>query len=276
MQIITKVLNSSVLLVEDEQGVEHVLLGKGIGYGQKAGTWVDGTGVDRVFVSLDDANHRNFVELLGQVPGEFAEFTRAIVADAKAEGLELDEHIYLSLTDHLHFAVERQRRGLFVVNRLAWEVRNVYPTQYAVGSRAVETMNQQGGFNLPDDEAANIAFHIANAERGKAGLDSMQVVELIRAVSTIVSNVSGVSLDRQDLHTSRFITHLQYMAERFFASRLLTSDDDFLFHSLSERYPKAVSAAERVRTFVAQKYHTDLPNEEVAFLALHIARASTG
>ncbi|MCY1242495.1 Transcription antiterminator LicT [compost metagenome] len=135
-------------------------------------------------------------------------------------------------------------------------------------------MNTHKGFALPDDEAANIAFHLANAERGNAGLDSMRVVELIRAVTTIVSNTAGVRVDRQDLNSSRFVTHLQYLAERFFTSRLLESDDDFLFHSLSERYPQAIATAERVRAFVQKEHQPRLPNEEVAFLALHIARAA--
>ena len=274
MQTIKKVLNSSVVLVEDERGVERVLLGKGIGFGQKAGTEIEATAGDRVFVSLDDADHRNLVELLAQIPAEFVELTRAIVADAEGEGLELDAHIYLALTDHLHFAAERQRRGLLVANRLAWEMRTVYPAHYEVGVRAVARVNARLGIELPDEEAANVAFHLVNAEVGKAGVDSLRVVQLIRAITTIVSNTSNVRVDRHDLNSSRFVTHLQFFAERFFAGRLLTSEDDFLFNSLSERYPRAVASAERVRAFVLKEHQATLPNEEVAFLALHIARAS--
>ncbi len=40
MQIIKKVLNSSVVLVEDERGVERVLLGKGIGFAARPGDTV--------------------------------------------------------------------------------------------------------------------------------------------------------------------------------------------------------------------------------------------
>jgi len=274
MQTIKKVLNSSVVLVEDERGVQRVLLGKGIGFGQKAGTRIDATAVDRVFVALDDTEHGHLVELLAQIPAEFVELTREVVADAEREGLHPDPHIYLTLTDHLHFAVERQRRGLLVVNRLAWEMRTVYPTQYAVGLRAVAALNERLGVDLPADEAANVAFHLANAEGGKAGVDSLLVVQLIRAVTTIVSNTAGVQVDRHDLNSSRFVTHLQFFAERFFSERLLVSEDDFLFTSLSERYPRAVASAERVRAFVLKQHGTTLPNEEVAFLALHIARAA--
>ena len=270
---IKKVLNSSVVLVEDERGVERVLLGKGIGFGQKAGAIIESTDVDQVFVALDDADHRNLVELLAQIPGEFVDLTREIVADAQRNDLELDPHIYLALTDHLHFAVERHKRGLHVVNRLAWEMRTVYPTHYAVGTRAVDLLRERVGVELAADEAANVAFHLANAEVGKVGVDSLLVVGLIRSITTIVSHTSAVRVDRNDPQSSRFVTHLQFFAERFFAGRMLESADDFLFHTLSERYPLAVASAERVRIFIQKEHNTALPNEEVAYLALHIARA---
>ncbi|MCJ1701459.1 PRD domain-containing protein [Rathayibacter festucae] len=274
MQTIKKVLNSSVVLVVDERGAERVLLGKGIGFGAKAGEVIEASAVDQVFVALDDADQRNLVELLAQIPPEFVELTRAVVADAEEQGLKLDPHVYLALTDHLHFAVERQRRGLAVANRLAWEMRSVYPVQYAVGERAVAAMRARLGVDVPDDEAANVAFHLANAELGKVGIDSLRIVQLIRSVTAIIQHTSGAALDREDLRSARFVAHLQYFAERFFSGGLLVSSDDFLFTSLSTRYPRAVATAERVRAFVRAEYGAELPNEEVAFLALHIARAA--
>ena len=274
MQTIKKVLNSSVVLVVDERGAERVLLGKGIGFGAKAGEVIEASAVDQVFVALDDADQRNLVELLAQIPPEFVELTRAVVADAEEQGLKLDPHVYLALTDHLHFAVERQRRGLAVANRLAWEMRSVYPVQYAVGERAVAAMRARLGVDVPDDEAANVAFHLANAELGKVGIDSLRIVQLIRSVTAIIQHTSGAALDRADLRSARFVAHLQYFAERFFSGGLLVSSDDFLFTSLSTRYPRAVATAERVRAFVRAEYGAELPNEEVAFLALHIARAA--
>ncbi|NRG41336.1 PRD domain-containing protein [Rathayibacter sp. VKM Ac-2835] len=274
MQTIKKVLNSSVVLVVDERGAERVLLGKGIGFGAKAGEVIEASAVDQVFVALDDADQRNLVELLAQIPPEFVELTRAVVADAEEQGLKLDPHVYLALTDHLHFAVERQRRGLAVANRLAWEMRSVYPVQYAVGERAVAAMRARLGVDVPDDEAANVAFHLANAELGKVGIDSLRIVQLIRSVTAIIQHTSGAALDREDLRSARFVAHLQYFAERFFSGGLLVSSDDFLFTSLSTRYPRAVASAERVRAFVRAEYGAELPNEEVAFLALHIARAA--
>ena len=40
----------------------------------------------------------------------------------------------------------------------------------------------------------------------------------------------------------------------------------------SRGYPEAADCAERIRTFLLRKYNVFLPNEETAYLALHIAR----
>lgn len=275
MQIIKKVLNSSVVLAIDENGTELVVLGKGIGYGRKAGELVTPDDANQVFVSLPEGDQRNLVELLTQTPSEYIELTRVIVSVAEKSGLTLDPHIYLSLTDHLAFAVDRQRKGIVTVNRLAWEVRTIYPRQYAVGEQAVVLLEERFGITLPEEEAANIAFHLVNADVGNSGVDSMRIVQLVSQVATIVTHSTGVQLHNSDLHGARFVAHLQYFARRFFDGKFVTSEDDYLFTSLSARYPAAMTAAERVRSFVDREYSASLPNEEIAFLALHIARIAT-
>ncbi|WP_136587251.1 PRD domain-containing protein [Microbacterium hydrothermale] len=275
MQIIKKVLNSSVVLVEDERGVERVLLGKGIGFAARPGDTVAPGSTDRVFVALDDADQRNLVELLAQIPGGFVELTRAIVMDAEKAGIELDAHIYLTLTDHLHFAVERQRRGLQVTNRLAWEVRTVYPREYEVGLRALGRLRDRTGVSLPDEEAANIAFHLVNSEVGRPAVDSMRVVGLVSDITTIVTHSGGVTLDADDLHTRRFLTHLQFFAERLFSDRLAGQDEDLLFATMTAKHPRAVATAERIRAFVLKEHEVVISDEEVGYLALHIARAQS-
>lgn len=272
MPAIKKVLNSSVVLVIDDRGVERVLLGKGIGYGRKPGDDVPASTTDQEFVSLPDADHRNLIELLAQIPGMYVELTRDIVAEAVASGFDLDPHIYLTLTDHLHFAVERHQSGLAITNRLAWEVRTVYPDHYRIGMRAIALVEDRIGVVLGEEEAANVAFHLVNADTGRPTVNSMRVIDLIAKVTSIITMTSPVRISRGDLHAARFLAHLQFFAERFFSDTLL-SGDDFLFQSLAERSPRSMATAERVRTYILDAHDVRIPDEEVAFIALHIARA---
>jgi beta-glucoside operon transcriptional antiterminator len=274
---IKKVLNSGVILVVDEAGQESILLGKGIGYGQKAGTPVPSRDSDQVFISLSNPDVKNLVDLLTAIPADYVEITTEIVRHAEGLGMKLHPHIYLALTDHLHFAVQRTQQGLPVVNRLAWEVKTFYPREYAVGLFGLTRLRERVAVDLPEEEAANIAFHVANAENGpQSTYDALRAVKIIDAVVTIVRYSMGIELLNDSLHFSRFIIHMQFFVGRLMANRMLISKDDFLFHQVSTRYPKARNAAERVRSHIVSEYDTQLPNEEVAYLTLHIERLTTG
>ncbi len=109
---IQKVLNSSVVLVQDDSGEESILLGKGIGYGRKAGEPIERQPSDRVFLPLSNPDAQPMLELFSSIPASYLELTQDIVDDAEQSlGVKLSAHIYLLLTDHLHFAVERQQKG---------------------------------------------------------------------------------------------------------------------------------------------------------------------
>jgi len=273
---IKKVLNSSVVLVHDEHGRESILLGKGIGYGQKPGTEVPERSTDQIFIPMANPDAKNLMDLLASIPATYIDLTRETVRYAEAHlGVTLHPHIYLALTDHLNFAVERARQGIPVVNRLAWEVRTFYPKEYAVGVYALNLLRERVDVDLPEEEAANIAFHITNAHQGGDSFDAIRATKLIGAVVTIVRYAMHVQFTEDDLHYSRFISHMQYFAARFFTNRMLVSADDFLYTQIANRYPDAVECAERVRTHILTEYNEALPNEEVAFLAVHIQRLST-
>ena len=231
---IQKVLNSSVVLVQDDSGEESILLGKGIGYGRKAGEPIERQPSDRVFLPLSNPDAQPMLELFSSIPASYLELTQDIVDDAEQSlGVKLSAHIYLLLTDHLHFAVERQQKGLVVTNRIFWEIKHFYPKEYAVA-------------------------------------------QLIGELSNIVTYSMHCPVSTESIHYARFVSHLQYFAERFFSGKLMDSEDDFLFQQMQQNYPAAVTCAEKIRTFVLRKYGVFLPNEETAYLALHVARLTSG
>lgn len=82
--VIRKVLNSSVVLVQDESGEESILLGKGIGYGRRPGQSIDRQPSDRVFIPLSNPDAQPMIELFSSIPPVYLELTEDIVADAEA------------------------------------------------------------------------------------------------------------------------------------------------------------------------------------------------
>ena len=67
---IEKIINNNIISAKDYQGVELVVMGKGIGFAQKPGNEVDDRAVEKIFRLENMDNTEYFKELLASLPLE--------------------------------------------------------------------------------------------------------------------------------------------------------------------------------------------------------------
>ena len=75
----------------------------------------------------------------------------------------------------------------------------------------------------------------------------VRAAQLIGELSNIVTYSMHCPVSTESIHYARFVSHLQYFAERFFSGKLMDSEDDFLFQQMQQNYPAAVTCAEKIR-----------------------------
>ena len=104
--IVIKALNNNMVLIK-EQGVEKILLAKGIGFNKKFGDILeDNLEVDKVFSIEDKKNQENLKEVYNRVDGEFVAICEEALAEISEElGEELNETIHIGLIDHLSYEI---------------------------------------------------------------------------------------------------------------------------------------------------------------------------
>ena len=273
MPVVKKVLNSSVVLVSESGEKEFIVVSKGIGYGRKAGEQIDLTDDSQVFIPCTRQDRHNLLQLLEEIPSEYLEVTRRIVLYAEQQlNARLNPHIYLSLTDHIHFAAQRVKENIVITNRVFWEMKTFYAKEYKIGLYALQCIRQVLGLELPEEEAANISFHIVNAQHEDSQGDAMRDAKLIGQIVMLVTYSMKYQPDKESIHYSRFIAHLQFFAKRMFTGTMLESEDDFLFDQMRSGYPAAMNCAEKIRTLLLKEYNLFISTEEVAYLTVHIQR----
>jgi len=108
---IKKVLNSSVILFGDEKEKEYILLGKGIGYVKKTVAEVEESEADQIFIPVDNLRTKELLSFFGNIPSVYIEITQKVVKYAEEKlSTKLNSGIYITLMDHLNFAVERYNK----------------------------------------------------------------------------------------------------------------------------------------------------------------------
>lgn len=73
---IKKVLNSNVVLVEDEKNSEFILLGKGIGYGKKMGNRIKIDQSHQLFIPINDSKTKSVLEMIESIPSTVLEIAQ--------------------------------------------------------------------------------------------------------------------------------------------------------------------------------------------------------
>lgn len=274
MYKIEKVLNSSIVLAQDDEGKNFILLGKGIGYGKKAGMIIEKQSIEQIFIPVNNNEIEKVSYLMNAIPPELMEVTQDIITYAKnVLNVKFKDSIYFVLADHLNFAIKRFIENISITNRVFWEIKNFYSKEFAVGLYAVKLMNTKFKISLTEEEAANIAFHLVNAQDEKdESLDTMKAAKLVGVIVNIVRYSIKAELDTESIHYSRFITHIKYFVERYFAGRLLNDTDDILYNRLSSKHKEAFLCALKIDDYFYEKYQRHLPNEELTYLIVHIQR----
>lgn len=273
---ISKVINNNIVSAFNEDGQEIILMGKGLGYRAKDSGEIADPMIEKIF-RMDSQNATDKLkELFSSLPLEHIQVSDKIIAYAdKLLGKRLSKTIYITLTDHINFAISRFKEGMLFQNALLIEVRMFYHQEYLIGEYALDLIEQELGIRLPIDEAASIALHIVNAEYDTSISESVNIAKLINNVLQIVRDTLGIELDQQSLYYDRFVTHLKFLAQRIFKGDLLDTPDHEFNRTIARMYPSEYKCSKRIAAFIRQEYERRVTDEEIAYLTVHIKRIST-
>lgn len=270
---VEKVINNNIVSAYDETGREVVVMGRGIGFGVKAGAVIDNSKIEKVFRIKSQGVAEQFKELLANMPLEHAQISNDIISYAKSTlKLKLNQSIYVTLTDHINFAIERYQKGINLENALLWEIKRFYPQEYGLGRYAIDLIRERLHVSLPEDEAGFIALHFVNAEYGTDIRDALHFPNQMKDILDIVTRELGIRLDEGSLHYERFITHVKFLLQRVYRKELLPDEESELAEMMKKKYPKEYACSEKIADYIEEAAGCRLSAEEIMYLSIHIRR----
>lgn len=274
--IIEKVINNNIISAYEESGAEVIVMGRGIGFKKKQGEIVPADQISKIFRIKSRTLTEQFKELLANMPLERVRISDEIISHAKDHlKLKLNQSIYVTLTDHINFAIERVSQGIEPQNALLWEIKRFYPQEFQLGIYALELIHDRLGILLPEDEAGFIALHFVNAEYGTDIRDAVKFPDQMQAIVDIVERDLGILLDESSLHYERFMTHIKFLIQRIYRKELLSSEDRELSLLMQRKYPREYQCSVKVAEYIMQATGSRLSEEEIMYLSVHIRRVST-
>ncbi len=278
--LIHRVLNNNVAVILDNQNREKIIMGCGICFKRKSGDKIDTTLVEKEFILADDAVRRRFKQVAIEVATPCLTIAEHIIQKAISQlGTGLNENIYVALTDHIQFTVNRYHQGLQLRNGLIWHVKRMYPEEYQIGAEAAAMIEQSFGVTLLEDESAFIAMHIVAAETNEEIKSVVDQTNIIQHILTIIIYHFGIALYEESIQYHRFLIHLKFFVQRITSSALYEGGEDEvtdgLFESVKTSYPEAFTCSMKIGKYIKHKLDKSTTNEEIMYLTIHIQKLIT-
>ena len=274
--IIKKIFNNNAILAKDSNKHEFVVMGCGIAFKRNVGDKVDENLIEKTFILKQKDASEKFKLLLEDIPTEHVSLCYDIIEYAKnILNTELNDYIYVTLTDHISYALKLFDEGLNRPNALIWEIKKFYPKEFEIGLKALEFIKDEANKKLPEDEAGNIALHLINAQVNNSSSkveDITNQTKKMQDILNIVKYTYNIALDEKSLNYERFITHLRFFFQRLNKKQEIESEteDDFLLKQVKVKYRKAYECMLKIEKYLEK----ELSDEEKLYLTIHIQRVT--
>ncbi len=268
-----KKINNNVIYANDDEHQEIIVMGKGIGFHMQEGDKIDENRVEKIFRIENERLSRQFQDVFGNMPLEYMEITNDIIAHAKKHlNVQLNQSIYVTLADHINFAIQRQEQGVMFENALLWEIKKFYRMEYFMGKYAIELLNEKLNTSFTEDEAGFIAIHFVNAEYNTETENTLVMTSLIQGILKIVRKEMKVDFDEESIHYERFVTHLKFLTQRLYNHEMLKDEEIEFARMMEGKYPKEYKCSKKISKYIEKEFGSSISGAEIMFLAIHIRR----
>ena len=268
--IVIKALNNNMVLIK-EQGVEKILLAKGIGFNKKFGDILeDNLEVDKVFSIEDKKNQENLKEVYNRVDGEFVAICEEALAEISEElGEELNETIHIGLIDHLAIAMKRLKNKEQINNPFIVEIETLYSVEFEMAKKIVNKLQDKYEIDFPEGEIEFITLHIHSARNGKMLSNSIKYSYLSNKIIIYIEEKFNSKIDKRSLDYARFLSHVRFTIERVLTDKVLKND---LTEIIKKSYPISYEIAEGASKIIEETLDKKVCDDEVAYIAMHVER----
>lgn len=272
--VIKQIFNNNVILAKDSSKNEIVAMGCGIAFKKKVGDAINIKLIEKTFILKQKETSEKFKLLLEDIPAEHVSLCYDIIEYAKnILNVDLNDYIYVTLTDHISYALKLNKEGIHRSNVLLWEIKKFYPKEYKIGLKALELIEDETHQKLSEDEAGSIALHLVNAQINKTlniREDASKLTQMVQDILNIVKYTYNISLDENSLNYERFITHLRFFFKRLNNNEVVESEDDFLLGQVKNKYRQAYECMLKIEKYLGM----ELTDSEKLYLTLHIQRVT--
>ncbi len=270
---IIRVMNNNVILVSEvAKQKEWVLMGRGLGFGRKKDDLADiqDSAIEKAFVTGDKDLKQSYLQMLEAVNGQIVGLCTEILYKAELSLGNLSDMSFIVIVDHISFAIEKLKKNISIDNPFAFEIKQLYPEEYAIGEFARSRIMEELSIDISEDEVGFIALHLNAAKQHKGVSDTLRNTRIIKGIISLVESELGLNLKEYPRLHNRLLLHLRGFLQRIEEGEILEKHP--LYDETVVKCKRAHKVALKTIAYISKEKHLQLSETETFYLTLHLDR----
>lgn len=271
MKIIKKI-NNNVAIGMTRDNHEIIVFGKGIGFGQMPYELSDLSKIQRTFYNIDT----RYYGLLNEIPENiFLIVTQLLDATKSRINGNWNPNVVFILADHIHFAVERNQKGICIPLPYSYELEYEHPELTEIAKWFINRINEELNVSLGEDEVTCITIHLLNALsrqdiQTEPAYSSQKITDAIADITKIIEDFFNIKIDQKSFYYFRFKNHLKLFIQRKNRSSHFSDQKKDLFENIKTTYPDVFNCVTLIDEYFKKEFSEPCPQEELLFLMVHV------
>lgn len=268
---VVKILNNNAFISE-VNGEEIIVVGKGVAFQKKINDEIMLDENMKIFSNSKSQMNEKMKNVILNIPESYLEITDIIVEMLKKDyNKELHDIIYVSLTEHIHSAVERLKNGIEIKNPLLNEIKSLYRDEYNIAVKGLDVIKEKLGVKFNKDEAGYITSHIINAQLDGGMNNTAEITRIVQKILNIIEFNLLIDIKEESPSYDRVITHLKFLSLRVL-NNTINDEDDELFEIFKKKYPECYNCVNVIADYFIKEYNYELTKAEKMYLIIYIQR----
>ena len=271
MYRILKSFNNNVILcLEESKNKECILVGSGIGFKATVNSiFKDIDKIEKIFVINED-RYKNIEELYNAInPTYIGVATESLSILDSVIDVDMNNKSHMALLDHIVFAIERYFDNIYLENQFKVELKTLYENEWALAKKIIDFINKSLSINLTEDEIAFVTMHINGMINKTKLVDSAKQARMIKESIDFLEKELDINISKDSIYYNRLIVHLRLAINRAIKG---ISEENMLLENIKEKLSNSYKISEMLCNYLNENYSINLNENEIGFIALHIAR----
>lgn len=267
---VKKVLNNNVVIAT--HGFQEVIVvGLGIGFNARPMRAIQPKLIEKVF-ELQREDLVKTSQLAKDIPeSDFLDIYRIIETVVEETKMKLNPHAYVTLVDHIHFAMQRFNSGQDIRNMMLFDLKILYEEAYAFSEKLLNYINEKFQIHLPLDEVGFLTMHVVNGTNQDINNQSSLMTDAIFDCLNLIRDYYLISLKLDTLQTQRIMVHIKMLMQRVLGGTQVDDTEKVLYNVFDE-FGKAYNCAQQIQHYIEQRFKVNVNTQELVYLTIHLHR----